>query len=61
MRRALLLALALVPFPHSMEWFYLPLRDIMTGPGQFRRLPLRFANRTQNLRTGWLTLGQARA
>ncbi|MCY1136452.1 DUF4832 domain-containing protein [Actinoplanes sp. Pm04-4] len=23
-------------FPHSMEWFYLPLRDIMTGPRQFR-------------------------
>jgi hypothetical protein len=23
-------------FPHSMEWFYLPLRDVMTGPRQFR-------------------------
>ncbi|WP_250007540.1 DUF4832 domain-containing protein [Actinoplanes sp. M2I2] len=23
-------------FPHSMEWFYLPLSDIMTGPQQFR-------------------------
>ncbi|WP_203914692.1 DUF4832 domain-containing protein [Rhizocola hellebori] len=23
-------------FPHSMEWFYLPLRDVMTGPQQFR-------------------------
>ncbi|MGI5184826.1 DUF4832 domain-containing protein [Dactylosporangium sp. CA-152071] len=23
-------------FPHSMEWFYLPLRDVMTGPEQFR-------------------------
>ncbi|WP_328475980.1 DUF4832 domain-containing protein [Actinoplanes sp. NBC_00393] len=22
-------------FPHSMEWFYLPLRDVMTGPKQF--------------------------
>src|SRR5689334_9025605 len=23
-------------FPYSMEWFYLPLRDVMTGPKQFR-------------------------
>ncbi|WP_327000437.1 DUF4832 domain-containing protein [Dactylosporangium sp. NBC_01737] len=23
-------------FPHSMEWFYLPLRDVMSGPRQFR-------------------------
>ncbi|MET7401614.1 DUF4832 domain-containing protein [Dactylosporangium sp. NPDC005572] len=23
-------------FPYSMEWFYLPLRDVMTGPRQFR-------------------------
>lgn len=23
-------------FPHSMEWFYLPLSDVMTGPEQFR-------------------------
>jgi hypothetical protein len=23
-------------FPYSMEWFYLPLRDVMTGPQQFR-------------------------
>lgn len=22
-------------FPHSLEWFYLPLRDIMTGPDDF--------------------------
>ncbi len=22
-------------FPHSMEWFYLPLRDVMTGPNKF--------------------------
>ena len=22
-------------FPHSMEWFYLPLRDVMTGPQEF--------------------------
>jgi hypothetical protein len=22
-------------FPYSMEWFYLPLRDVMTGPRQF--------------------------
>ncbi|GAA2399205.1 hypothetical protein Cme02nite_08050 [Catellatospora methionotrophica] len=23
-------------FPYSMEWFYLPVRDVMTGPQQFR-------------------------
>ncbi|GIF98808.1 hypothetical protein [Catellatospora citrea] len=23
-------------FPYSMEWFYLPVRDVMTGPKQFR-------------------------
>ena len=23
-------------FPYSMEWFYLPLRDVMSGPAQFR-------------------------
>ncbi|MEU7820557.1 DUF4832 domain-containing protein [Catellatospora sp. NPDC049133] len=23
-------------FPYSMEWFYLPVRDVMTGPNQFR-------------------------
>ncbi|GGM50401.1 beta-galactosidase [Dactylosporangium sucinum] len=23
-------------FPYSMEWFYLPLRDVMSGPRQFR-------------------------
>src|SRR5690242_5655919 len=23
-------------FPYSMEWFYLSLRDVMTGPRQFR-------------------------
>ncbi len=23
-------------FPYSMEWFYLPLREVMTGPRQFR-------------------------
>ena len=27
-------------FPHSMEWFYLPLRDIMTGPLTFDWKPV---------------------
>ncbi|WP_347586699.1 DUF4832 domain-containing protein [Acrocarpospora sp. B8E8] len=27
-------------FPHSMEWFYLPLRDVMTGPATFDWTPL---------------------
>ncbi|GAA5040312.1 hypothetical protein HNP84_007521 [Thermocatellispora tengchongensis] len=27
-------------FPHSMEWFYLPLRDLMTGPATFDWVPL---------------------
>ncbi|NUT38043.1 MAG: DUF4832 domain-containing protein [Hamadaea sp.] len=27
-------------FPYSMEWFYLPLRDVMTGPQRFDWAPL---------------------
>ena len=42
-------------FPHSMEWLYIKLNEVMKGPAQFDRAVLH-----QTI-PGWLTLGNVRS